>query len=380
MDRSQAIRERRAAAGRGQQQRPARSPRPDGSRVKRGGAGRVIGAILLVILVLVAAGASVAWYFLYQPDAEVTAGKPVVVVIKSGASTAAIAQTLSDAGVIENAMMFRLQSRLAEADGTLRAGEYELSTGMPYDLVLAKLAEGPTIVYFEVPIPEGFTARQIAARFAARAQVSEDELLALMTTGADEFVAEHPYLEGAYGGSLEGYLFPATYTVKEGTTAREIVKMLLTKFDDVVADIDLSYAKAHNLDLPDVVTIASILERESKLPKEFPLVSSVIYNRLAKPMRLQLCATVLYKMPEGTTKVTDADTKRESPYNTYVHDGLPVGPISNPGLAALTAAAAPAETKYYYYVLTGKDGSQTFAATYDDFLKAKKVYKDVFGN
>ncbi|MDP3631386.1 MAG: endolytic transglycosylase MltG, partial [Actinomycetota bacterium] len=131
---------------------------------------------------------------------------------------------------------------------------------------------------------------------------------------------------------------------------------------------------------PDVVTIASILERESKLPKEFPLVSSVIYNRLAKPMRLQLCATVLYKMPEGTTRVTDADTKRESPYNTYVHDGLPVGPISNPGLAALTAAAAPAETKYYYYVLTGKDGSQTFAATYDDFLKAKKVYKDVFGN
>ncbi|MDP3630114.1 MAG: endolytic transglycosylase MltG, partial [Actinomycetota bacterium] len=228
MDRSQAIRERREAAGRGRHERPTRSPRPDGGRTKRGGAGRVIGAILLVIVVLAAVVASVAWYFLYQPDAEVTAGKPVVVVIKSGASTAAIAQTLSDAGVIENAMMFRVQSRLAEADGTLRAGEYELSTGMSYDLVLAKLAEGPTIVYFEVPIPEGFTARQIAARFAARAQVSEDELLALMTTGADEFVAEHPYLEGAYGGSLEGYLFPATYTVKEGTTAREIVKMLLT--------------------------------------------------------------------------------------------------------------------------------------------------------
>lgn len=380
MDRSQAIRERRAAEGREPVGRRPRPSRPERGAKRRGGAGRVIGAILLVILVLVAAGVSVGWYFLYQPDTEVVVGQPVNVVIKSGASTAAIAQTLSDAGVIENAMMFRLQSRLAEADGTLRAGEYELSTGMPYDLVLAKLAEGPTIVYFEVPIPEGFTARQIAARFAARAQVSEDELLALMTTGADEFVAEHPYLEGAYGGSLEGYLFPATYTVKEGTTAREIVKMLLTKFDDVVADIDLSYAKAHNLDLPDVVTIASILERESKLPKEFPLVSSVIYNRLAKPMRLQLCATVLYKMPEGTTKVTDADTKRESPYNTYVHDGLPVGPISNPGLAALTAAAAPAETKYYYYVLTGKDGSQTFAATYDDFLKAKKVYKDVFGN
>jgi UPF0755 protein len=84
-------------------------------------------------------------------------------------------------------------------------------------------------------------------------------------------------------------------------------------------------------------------------------------------------------MPEGTTKLTNADTKIDSPYNTYIHDGLPVGPISNPGLAALEAAAAPAKTKYYYYVLTGKDGSQTFASTYDEFLRAKQVYQDVFG-
>jgi UPF0755 protein len=97
-------------------------------------------------------------------------------------------------------------------------------------------------------------------------------------------------------------------------------------------------------------------------------------------MRLQLCATVLYKLPEGTTRLTEADLKLDSPYNTYIHDGLPVGPISNPGLAALTAAAAPEKTDYYYYVLTGKDGSQTFAHTYAEFLEAKKVYQQVYGN
>jgi len=336
--------------------------------------------LLVVLIVLVASVASVAWFYLYKPDTETVAGRPVTVTIVSGSSTETIAQQLADAGVIENAAMFRLRSRFAESDGTLKAGEYELSTGMPYELVIAKLAAGPDIVYFDVPIPEGFTVRQIAERFAARAEIPEDEILAMVTSGADDFAGDHPYLADTYGNSLEGYLFPATYRVKEGTSAQQVVEMMLDKFDEVIGGVDLSYAKSKNLDINDVVIIASILERESKLPKEFPLVSSVIYNRLKKPMRLQLCATVLYKMPEGTTRLTDADTKRESPYNTYIHDGLPVGPISNPGLAALDAAANPAQTDYFYYVLTGKDGSQTFTHSYEDFLKAKQVYLEVYGD
>jgi len=390
VDRSQAIRERRAAAGRGEPARPSRSTRstrpPRSSRPvdrrprKRGGAGRVLAALSLVLIVLAATVASVAWFYLYKPDSEIAAGKPVTVTIASGSSTEEIARTLVDAGVIENAAMFRLRSRLSESDGDLKAGEYDLSTGMPYELVLAKLTAGPDIVYFDVPIPEGFTVRQIAERFSARAAIPEDELLTLVTSGANEFAGEHPYLTDAYGDSLEGYLFPATYRVKEGTSVRDVVEMMLDKFDAVVSEVDLSYAKSKNLDINDVVIIASILERESKLPKEFPLVSSVIYNRLAKPMRLQLCATVLYKLPEGTTRLTDADTKKDSPYNTYLHDGLPVGPISNPGLAALEAAAAPAQTDYFYYVLTGKDGSQTFTHSYGDFLEAKQVYLEVYGN
>ena len=367
-ERSREIRARAAA-------RPIPQKKP-----RRRRKGRVLGAIVLLFIVGLAVAGAVAWNMLKQPAVDVAAGKSVDVTIESGSSTTQIAEQLAALGVVDNALMFRLQSRLAHADGTLKAGEYAFSTGMPYDMVLEKLAKGPDIVYFDVAIPEGFTAKQVAARFAARAQIPEDEIMKLVTSGAKEFSADHPYLDKAYRGSLEGFLFPATYRIKEGTSAHDVVEMLLDTFDEKLAEVDLSYAKSKNLDVNDVVIIASILERESKIKDEFPLVSSVIYNRLRKPMRLQLCATVLYKLPEGTTKLTNDDLKLDSPYNTYIHDGLPAGPISNAGLAALDAAANPDETDYYYYVLTGKDGSQTFASTYDEFLKAKQVYKQVFGD
>ncbi len=341
--------------------------------------GRVVLAVLVVIALLAVAGVAVGRYLLYHPETEVAAGQAVHVVVEQGATTAEIADMLAAAGVVDSALMFRYQARESGLDGSLKAGEYDLATGMPYELVLEQLSAGPPIVTIDVTIPEGFTARQVAERFAAQAGVPGDELLALVTTGAPEFAAEHPYLEGAHGGSLEGFLFPATYTVKPGVTAREVVEMMLDHFDRQMTGIDLTYARSRGVDLVDVVIIASILEREAQLAEEFPLVSSVIYNRLAKPMRLQLCATVLYTLPAGTTSLTNDDLDEDSPYNTYLHDGLPVGPISNPGLAALTAAAAPADTDYYYYVLTGADGSQTFTKTYDEFLNAK-ASSAVIGN
>jgi len=156
--------------------------------------------------------------------------------------------------------------------------------------------------------------------------------------------------------------------------------MMLDHFDSQVMGLDLTYPESRGMDLRDVVVIASILEREAQIADEFPLVSSVIYNRLARPMKLQLCATVMYTMPDGTTSLTNKDLEQETPYNTYLHDGLPIGPISNPGLRALQAAAEPAETDYLYYVLTGADGSQTFTATYDEFLAAKRRGQATLGD
>ncbi len=353
---------------------PGRHSAPRATRSSRGrsGCGRVILGVVVVFALLAVAGAAVGRYLLYHPETEVAAGQPVHVVVEQGSTTAEIASMLAELGVIDNALMFRYRARKSGLDGSLKPGEYDLATGMPYEMVLQRLAEGPVIVTVDVPIPEGFTARQIAERFAARTGLPQEELLVLITQGAPQFAAEHPYLARAHNGSLEGFLFPATYTVKADATPTEVVEKMLDEFDRRIATIDLTYASSRNLDVFDVVTIASILEREAKLPEEFPLVSSVIYNRLAKPMRLQLCASVLYTLPAGTTSLTNDDLDEDSPYNTYMNDGLPVGPISNPGMAALVAAAAPAQTNYLYYVLTGEDGSQTFTATYDEFLRAKQ--------
>lgn len=360
------------------QQTPV-TARPRRSRARR----RIVVALVAIAVVVVLAAAAAAaggWYLFMRPEHDIAAGEPVEVTITQGASTAEIAETLVGAGIVENARMFRLRARNSQTDGQLKAGNYALTTGMSYDDALAALAKGPNIVFFDVPIPEGFTAVQIAARFAKRTGVSEDEMLALVTKGAPQFVAGHPYLAGAYKDSLEGYLFPATYRVKEGTPPADIVEMMLQKFDTEMDGIDLTFAKSKNLTPSDIVIMASVIEREARLDNERPLVSSVIYNRLKKRMRLQLCATVLYTMPAGTTRLTYDDLEVESPYNTYLHEGLPPGPISNPGLKSLQAAAAPAQSDYLYYVLTGEDGSHTFTASYSAFQKAVKKSRELTGD
>ena len=331
-------------------------------------------AALALVIVLGIVGYSITQLLDHQSvaRAEVAPGVPVHVVIEPGSTTATIGRQLADLGVIKSALAFRFSVRDAGGDGKLRAGEYDLTTGMSDEGVIDLMLAGPAAEYVDVTIPEGFTAEQVAARLAARAGVDAEEVMRLCTTGSEEFVGEHPYLEGAHGGSLEGFLFPATYSIEASTSPREVVEMMLDHFDSQVMSLDLSYAESRGMDLRDVVVIASILEREAQIAEEFPLVSSVIYNRLARPMKLQLCATVMYTMPDGTTSLTNKDLEQETPYNTYLHDGLPVGPISNPGLRALQAAAEPADTDYLYYVLTGADGSQTFTATYDEFLAAKR--------
>lgn len=332
---------------------------------------------LMIVAALVVVAAAAGWWLLVRAEHPVTAGQSVEIRIPQGAGTEQIARMLSSYGVINNSLMFELRVKLAKS--ALRPGTYQLTTGMPDELVIKRLAAGPQITYYDIPIPEGFTAKQIAKRFAARAGVSEDEMLTLLTSGAAQFAGRHPYLANAAGGSLEGYLYPATYRIKKGTKPADIVELMLGKFDVATASLDLTYAKSKNLTLGDVVTIASILEREAKLSKDYPTIASVIYNRLHAHMRLQLDSTVFYVAPEGTTRLTKTDLFNPSLYNTYRHPGLPPGPISNPGVEAMQAAAKPSQTKYLYYVLTGKDGSQTFTTNYKDFLVAVKKYHQVFG-
>lgn len=350
-------------------------------RVRRRSRVRTVVLVLLAAVVLLAAAAAViGWDMLYRRNHDIAAGEPVEITIAKGSSTSAIAEKLSSAGVVDNALMFRVKTRSAGAEGALRAGTYALTTGMGYEAAIDALKKGPALVFTDVPVPEGFTARQIAARFAKRTDVSEDELLDLVLGGAPDLAEDYPFLKGAYRDSLEGYLFPATYRVKEGASAEQIVRQMLDKFEAEMSDIDLGYAKSKNLTLSDVVVVASAIEREARLDSERRVISSVIYNRLKARMRLQLCATVLYEMPPGTTRLTYADLESDSPYNTYRINGLPPGPISNPGRASLEAAAKPKKTDYLYYVLTGEDGSHTFTSSYAEFQRAVTRSRELTGD
>jgi UPF0755 protein len=334
-------------------------------------------------VVIVLAALAVAYYTWWNTDSaplvHVAAGQPVTVTVPKGASTAEIGQILAENGIVANARQFRARVRDAGVGEKLLAGTYDLRTGMGYEAAIASLTAGPTQVFTKVTIPEGFTVEQIAARLEKQARIPSAAFLELAKGHAADFAADHPYLAEAYDGSLEGFLFPKTYQVKKDATAKDVIEMMLAQFDREMAGVDRSKATARGLDLYQVVVLASLVEREAKLAKERPLVSSVIYNRLRLNMRLGIDATIEYVLKANRLRLTNEDLQTESPYNTYLHAGLPPGPIACPGLASLRAAASPADTKYLYYVLTGTDGSHTFAKTYAEFERAKAKSKEVFG-
>ena len=356
---------------------PSATPRP--KRTGRDWLEHVLLVLILIIATLLIVIGAGWWWFFMRPDSDVSAGRPVQIEIPAGATTGEIAEQLSSAGVVSNANMFRLQVRLEGVGSELKSGVYDLSTGMSYEDVTRELTEGPQYVYRSVTIPEGFVIDQIAERLEAQAGIPAKEFLALAKSGAKEFAAERPYLSDAYGGSLEGYLFPKTYRIREGASARSVIEMMLDQFETETADLDMSYPESRGMGLADVVTMASMIEREVRVPKERELVSSVIYNRLAKSMPLEIDATIEYVLPGNRFRLKASDIRIDSPYNTYRNKGLPPGPIASPGLASLEAATAPAQTAYLYYVLTAKDGSHTFAETREEFLIAKEKSKEVFG-
>ena len=361
--------------------RHRKSPLVESSRDPRHARTRVGVAFALlgiVALLLAAGGAASWWYLLVRPDvADVQPGQPVQIEIPQGAGTAEIAERLSEVGVVSNANRFRLEARRAGADGQLRAGIYDFETGMSYEQVIAELRSGPPIVYSTVTIPEGWVIEQVAERVERDAGIPAAEFEELARGGYEEFPRE--YLQEVPDGLLEGYLFPKTYRVREGSSARDVIEMMLDQFEIELAEVDVAAAEARGFTLHELVTMASIIERETRVADERVYVSSVIHNRLEKGMRLEIDATIEYLLPGTRFRLTYEDLEIDSPYNTYRNAGLPPGPICSPGLASLKAAAAPADTEYIFYVLTDPDGSHTFTETYEEFLRAKERSKEVFG-
>lgn len=318
---------------------------------------------ITLIILLVMATVTIIGYLYLLPKPQ----QKVKVQIKTGSSSDQIATILADQGVVNNALLFKLYIGRRNAQDKLQAGEYELMTRMSYADALAKLLKGPFIKYYTVVIPEGFTVDQTADKIAKESPIKKQDFLDAAVRSKYDF----PFLKNISDDSLEGYLFPKTYTVTDKTTAEDLVTLMLRQFNKEVMSLDMSFATKRNLSLNQILTVASIIEKEVKKPNERALVSAVIYNRLDRGMLLQIDATVEYALPEHKESLSYADLEVDSPYNTYKNPGLPPGPICSPGLASVEAALAPAPVNYLYYVLTGEDGSHTFTATYEEFSKIK---------
>ncbi len=315
-----------------------------------------------------------------ETEVDINPETTIAVDIPQGSSTKAIADILKDNGIISSKLSFRIKSKLNGADGTYNYGTFYLSKDMTADQII-KILQSTTQAEQtnRLTIPEGYTAKQIAALLDERGIAASEEFFNEMNNGTFEY----DFLEGIpkRENYLEGYLFPDTYFLSGNETARDIIVMMLNRFEQVYNESVKDYVSSGGYTLDELVTVASMVESEAKLDEERPIIAGVIYNRLDIDMLLQIDSTVQYALSTRNEVVTTTDLSVDSPYNTYKYKGLPEGPICNPGLASLEAAVKPESHNYLYYVLKEQGGSEhTFTDNYDDFLTAKAEYQATFNS
>jgi UPF0755 protein len=313
----------------------------------------VIGAVGLFVLVE-------AGRFLLLPAS--LSDREVVIDVAEGASLTGVAQQLAEAGVISRSSYFVLLGRLMGAQREIQAGDYAMRTSMRPMEVMRRLTSG-AIMQTAVTIPEGFTIQEIAANLEDEGVMPAQAFLA---AAADPAIRQEA---GIQASSLEGYLFPSTYYVSRHTKPSELVRRMVRQFQESTRSLDWSQADARHLSRHQLVTLASIIEKETSKDDERPLVASVFYNRLKLRIPLQSDPTVIYALNDFDGNLRRVDLDIKSPYNTYRVVGLPPGPISNPGLASLEAALHPASSHFLYFV-SKNDGTHFFSSTLAEHEKA----------
>lgn len=320
--------------------------------------------IFAVISVLIVVAFAITALFAITDICAVDVGGRVV--ITEGMTVQKTAALMKESGIIKFPVVFRALSRIKGYDTKIRPGQIDVTEGMSYMEILNELVNAqPETV--KVVIPEGLEIKEIAQRLSAL--VSEAEFYEALNKDYDyRFLENIPQREQR----LEGYLFPATYEFPKHATAQDIVNAMLKVFDENFKQEYYDRAAELGMTVDQIVTLASVIERESNAGEERPIVAGVFYNRLNINMRLQSCATVQYVLKERKPVLSSADTKIDSPYNTYINNGLPIGPIASPGLECIKAALYPAQTDALYFVL-GSDGKHIFSATYEDHLRAKNA-------
>jgi UPF0755 protein len=310
------------------------------------------------------------WFLtsLFQPFHGSGSGH-VTVTIPRNSGVGDIADLLERKGVISSSFFFQARATISGKRGDLKPGTYDLRRDMSYGAVLAALSGGPSQNVVAVIVPEGLSRHEISA-IAVR-----DDLQGSYEAATISSPLLDPARYGAKGArSLEGFLFPSTYDVRRGPV-KVLVDKQLAAFKERFATVDLRAARRVNLTPYDVLTIASLIEREAEVPSERRLVASVIYNRLRNRMFLGIDATTRFALNKWSGALTRSELASPSPYNTRNHKGLPPGPIGNPGLASIEAAAHPAHSRYLYYVADcNHPGRHVFDATAAGFARHAARY------
>ena len=318
---------------------------------------------LLILFLIALVGVGVAGWAIFTsfgPSSE------TFVDIPTGSSTARIARQLQASGVIRNQLAFDLWRWVRR--GKLKAGEYRFDHPMPLTQVYEQIARGEVFTV-AVTVPEGATVFEVANRLEQAGISSREDFLNQQPRLAELVADIDPHAK-----TLEGYLFPDTYKFPRRTSATQIAGAMVRRFRTIATELGLK-ENVHN-----VVTLASLVERETALEPERPLVASVFENRLAKHMPLMTDPSVIYGLQvrdQWRGAIYKSDLSRDTPYNTYLHQGLPPGPIANPGLPSLKAAMNPPDTNYFYFVAAGANprGRSLFSTTLEEHTRNVSGYR-----
>ena len=287
-----------------------------------------------------------------------------------------VAKQLKDAGIIKYKGLFELYCSVSHAKTKIDPGTYELSTNYDYRALVKKMQVGSgAMVTTKVTIPEGYTMEQIFHKLEDENVCSYDDLM----DAAANYSYNYSFIDQSMQGDakrLEGFLFPDTYEFYQGMQASSAINKFLENFHDRLTAEMLEKADERGMTMQEVVTVASMIEKEAANDDERAMIAAVIYNRIEAGMPLQIDSTIMYVLPEHKDLLTVEDTKIDSPYNTYQNKGLPPTPIANPGLASIKATLSPASTQALYYALDAESGTHKFFTNYGEFqaFVAKQSY------
>jgi len=323
---------------------------------------------LLIVLSLLLVGGGIGVYLtLWAPN---TFENDRFIMVSKGETFLQVVSSLENAGILRSRLLFDAAGRWLDLTTKMQIGKYRFKSGMSNKEILEDLREGKTVELIGVTVPEGFRAVRQARLLAKNLGIDSARFMALVE---DTALARRLHIPAS---TFEGYLMPSTYKFYWQTDEAEIVTAMVNEFWQVFNDSLRLAAETRGKSIHEILTLASIVEMETAVDSERAIIAGVYNNRLRKNMKLEADPTVQYVLEDGPRRLYYSDLQRESAYNTYLHRGLPPGPINNPGRSSIYAALFPARNKYLFFVASG-EGGHTFSKTYQEHLKAVRHLKKI---